>query len=83
MLYSVIYSSDKQTYIYNLSLNQLIFFSYHQTLLNQANILLWVDHHTQWYAQARSIQERNQAGSDTAIQYCLMMNTYATKLKFN
>lgn len=50
--------------------------SYNQALINRGNIFIWFDLQTQWYAQLKAKQGRNQTYSDTAIQCCLMINYY-------
>ncbi|SDY00275.1 Beta-lactamase superfamily domain-containing protein [Acinetobacter kyonggiensis] len=45
------------------------------TLINRGNISIWFDSNTQWYAQPKGKQGRNQTYSDTAIQCCLMIKS--------
>ncbi|WBX37085.1 IS5 family transposase [Acinetobacter schindleri] len=49
--------------------------SYNRALINRGNISIWFDPGTQWYAQPKGKQGRNQTYSDTAIQYCLMIRS--------
>ncbi len=49
--------------------------SYNRALINRGNITIWFDPKTQWYAQPKSKQGRNQTYSDTAIQCCLMIKS--------
>lgn len=49
--------------------------SYNQALINRRNITIWFDHTTQWYAQLKGKQGRNQTYSDIAIQCCLMIKS--------
>ena len=49
--------------------------SYNQALINRANISIWFDPKTQWYAQSQGKQGRNQTYSDTVIQCCLMIKS--------
>ena len=50
-------------------------YSYNQALINRGNISIWFDPTTQWYAQLKGKQGRNQTYSDAAIQCCLMMKS--------
>ena len=50
-------------------------YSYNQALINRGNISIWFDPKTQWYAQLKGKQGRNQTYSDAAIQCCLMMKS--------
>ena len=47
--------------------------SYNRVLINRANIFIWFDPQTQWYAQPQAKHGRNHTYSDTAIQCCLMI----------
>ena len=49
--------------------------SYNRALINRGNISIWLDPGTQWYAQPKGKQGRNQTYSDTAIQCCLMIRS--------
>ena len=49
--------------------------SYNRALINRGNIAIWFDPTTQWYAQPKSKQGRNQTYSDVAIQCCLMIKS--------
>lgn len=49
--------------------------TYNRALINRENIAIWFDPKTQWYAQPKSKQSRNQTYSDTAIQSCLMIKS--------
>ena len=49
--------------------------SYNQALIKRGNISIWFDPQTKWYAQPQAKHGRNQAYSDTAIQYCLMIKS--------
>ncbi|MCY1162689.1 Transposase DDE domain protein [compost metagenome] len=48
---------------------------YNRALINRGNITIWFDPTTQWYAQPKGTQGRNQTYSDTAIQCCLMIKS--------
>lgn len=43
--------------------------------MNRGNISIWFDPTTQWYAQPKAKQGRNQTYSDAAIQCCLMIKS--------
>ncbi len=49
--------------------------TYNRALINRGNIAIWFDSKTQWYAQAKGKQGRNQTYSDIAIQCCLMIKS--------
>ena len=49
--------------------------SYNRSLINRGNITIWFDPKTQWYAEPKGKQGRNQTYSDTAIQCCLMIKS--------
>ncbi len=55
-------------------------FSYNQALINRGNISIWFDPTIKWYAQPQGKHGRSQTYSDTAIQYCLMINLYSNFL---
>ncbi|MDQ9820881.1 IS5 family transposase [Acinetobacter bereziniae] len=48
---------------------------YNKALINRGNISIWFELKTQWYAQSRGKQGRNQIYSDIAIQCCLMIKS--------
>jgi hypothetical protein len=49
--------------------------SYNQALIKRGNISIWFDPKTQWYAQLKGKQGRNQTYSDAAIQCCLIIKS--------
>lgn len=49
--------------------------SYNQALITRGNFSIWFDPQTQWYAQPKAKQGRNQTYSDIAIQCCLMIKS--------
>lgn len=40
--------------------------AYNQALVNRGNLAIWFDPNTQWYAQSKGKQGRNQTYSDAA-----------------
>lgn len=49
--------------------------TYNQALMNRGNISIWFYPTTQWHAQPKAKQGRNQIYSDAAIQCCLMIKS--------
>ena len=49
--------------------------AYNQALINRGNLSISFDSTTQWYAQPKGKQGRNQTYSDAAIQCCLIMKS--------
>lgn len=49
--------------------------SYNQALINRGNISIWFNPKTEWYAQPKGKQGRNQTYTNTAIQCCLMIKS--------